>query len=238
MLRTPPRPRDRTALREAALLAGTAAMLLAKAGRGELVFYIHPRFTPLAVACGLLLLLMAGARLVTAFGRVTEPAHGRRGSYLLVALPVLLGLLLPARPLEAGALAGKGLGTSGAIRPAAPLAADSRQWNVLQWATAINVRGAEVQGQEAEVVGFVYHDPARPLDGFVVVRHVIICRTADGSGVGLPVVWAGGTDLTVDSWVRVRGRLGTALIDGHPEPALLADTVEPVPRPANPYLYA
>jgi len=127
MLRTPPRPRDRTALLEAALLAGTAAMLLAKAGRGELVFYIHPRYPPLVVACGLILIVMAVGRLVTAFGRFTEPTRGLNGGYLLVAFPVLLGLLLPARPLEAGALSGKGLGTSGAIRPAAPLAADSRQ---------------------------------------------------------------------------------------------------------------
>lgn len=240
MLRMPlrHRPINWVALIEAALLGLAAAMLLAKAAQGVLVYYIHPRYTPLVIATGVALILLAAARLATAAAQGAEPLRGRRAGYLLVAFPLLLGLALPARPLEANALSGKTVGTGGAVRAKAPIDTASQQWNLLQWVTAINVRGTEVQGQPADVVGFVYHDPERPFEGFVVVRHVIICCAADGSGVGLPVVWQGGAALPVDTWVRVRGTLGTATINGRTEPAFLATAVEVVPRPDNPYLYA
>jgi uncharacterized membrane protein YcgQ (UPF0703/DUF1980 family) len=37
--------------------------------------------------------------------------------------------------------------------------------------------------------------------------------------------------------VRVRGTIGLATVGGEIEPALLATSVEPTPRPASPYLY-
>ena len=232
------RPVNRPAMIEAALLAAAGAMLLAKAQQGVLVFYIHPRYTGLAVVTGLALLLLAMVRLGTAARLPPEAARPRAAGYLVIALPLILGLALPARPLEANALAGRSVDAAGAVRAMAPIDSPAQQWNLLQWATAVNVRGAEVQGQAVDVVGFVYHDPTRPFDGFVLVRHVIICCAADGSGVGLPVVWLGGAALPVDTWVRVRGTLGIATIGGRAEPAFLATAVEVVPRPANPYLNA
>ena len=38
-------------------------------------------------------------------------------------------------------------------------------------------------------------------------------------------------------WVRVRGSLGAAAVGGAEEPALLAESVEPVPAPSPPYIY-
>jgi uncharacterized repeat protein (TIGR03943 family) len=239
-VRVPPNGRSTNwpAVLEAALLAVAGAMFLLKARQGVLVYYIHPRYTGLVVVTGLALLLVAVVRLAPTIRRPAEPARGRSAGYVLVALPLLLGLVLPARPLAANALAGKTIDAGASVRASAPADSPSQQWNLLQWATAVNVRGAEVQGQAVDVIGFVYHDPQRQFDGFVVVRHVIICCAADGSGVGLPVVWQGGAALPVDTWVRVRGTLGVATIGGRTEPAFLATAVEPVPRPANPYLYA
>lgn len=222
---------------EASLLGGVAGMLLLHAWRGTVVFYIHPRYTPLVVGAAVVLLLVL-------IGRLSAPDHapsaatpGRCAGYLLLALPLVLGLLAPARPLGADALALTGSGTGEAVRSTPPADEDSRVWNVLHWATAVSVRGAEVQGREADLVGFVHHDPAQPLDGFHLARLVIVCCVADGSGVSLPVVWPGGAALAPDTWVRVRGTLGMTTADGRAIPALLATSVEIVPRPANPYLY-
>jgi uncharacterized repeat protein (TIGR03943 family) len=226
------RPLNWAALIETAVLTLTAVMLLAKAQRGALAFYIHPRYTPLVVACGVVLLLTAGARMRAIFGRAPESVRGWR--YLVLALPLLLGTLVPARPLGAHALSG--LSTSATFGDASLATEDSRQWNILQWAMALSIQDEGLLGQEADVVGFVYHDPARPLDGFFAARYVISCCTADGSAAGLPVVWRGAT-LPLDSWVRVRGTIGTATIDGQVQPAVIATSVEPVERPANPYLY-
>ncbi len=230
------RPINWAALIESVLLGGAAVVLLTKALRGVLTFYIHPRYTPLIIVCSTVLLLIAGIRARMIFGHVPESLSGKEWRYLLLAVPLLLGTLVPARPLGANALANT-TDVGGALTASAPTDGNTEQWNLLQWATALSVRGDDLNGKAADVVGFAYHDPARPLDGFFVVRYVIICCTADSNGVNLPVVWKGGAALPTDTWVRVRGVLGTNTIDGKAGPALLASSVEPVPQPTNPYLY-
>jgi uncharacterized repeat protein (TIGR03943 family) len=225
------------ALTEVALLICTAVMLLAKAHAGVLIFYIHPRYTLLVAVCGGMLLLIAAARAGAIFGRAPESFHGRRGRYLLLALPLILGVLVPARPLGAVLLPGTPADPAGAFGGSTLDDGDTSTWNLLQWATALSVQGDALNGKAADVVGFVYHDPERPFGGFFVVRYVITCCAADGSGVRLPVVWGGAATLPADTWVRVRGTLGTAMLAGQPESALLATAVEVVPQPANPYLY-
>jgi uncharacterized membrane protein YcgQ (UPF0703/DUF1980 family) len=37
--------------------------------------------------------------------------------------------------------------------------------------------------------------------------------------------------------VHVRGRLGTVTLNGQTYPALVAEAVEPVPQPSDPYLF-
>ena len=232
----PDEPINWAALIEAGILGGTGAMLLVKAWQGVLVFYLHPRYAPLVVACGIALLLAAPPRLRRTFGRA-EPLRGRGAGYLLVALPLLLGTLVPARPLGAAALTEGPAPLTAAGGSAAALGDDTRAWNLYQWATALSTGKGGTQGGPADVVGFVYHNPARPLDGFYAVRYVIVHCAADSRAVGLPVVWSGGAALPADGWVRVRGVLGTATIEGKPVPAILAGTVDPVPQPINPYLY-
>jgi putative membrane protein len=224
------------ALIETCLLGAAAAMLLTKAAHGVLIFYIHPRYTPLIIACALLLLLVAAIRATTMLTFTPESLQGRRGHYLLLTIPFLLGTLVPARPLGANALSST-TDISTVLGANVPTDDDTSTWNLLQWATALSVRGEQLNGKAVDVVGFVYHDPARPIAGFFVVRYVIICCTADSNGVHLPVVWNGSVELKADSWVRVRGRLGTTMIENKTVPALIATLVEPTEQPASPYLY-
>ena len=222
------------ALIEALLLGSSAALLLLKAANGTLAYYIHPRYVPLVIACAVVLLLVMVARLRTLGEPPVNPSSGRRAGYVLLTLPIVVALAVPTQPLGASALTGT---TFGAVRAKSTGGDDSRQWTLLQWVTAANVRGAEVQGREADVIGFVFHDPARPLDGFFLARLVIVCCVADGSGISLSVIWPTGAALPLNSWVRVRGTLVMTTLDGRGEPALLATSVEPIPLPQSPYLY-
>lgn len=231
------RPTNHPALIEAALLGGFGALLLLHAWRGTLVYYIHPRYIPLVVATGTLLLLATLARLRASVSHANLSRPHQPLGYLLLAIPLAIGFLVPVRPLGADALVGTALQTGETVRPAIAPGDDSREWNLLQWATAVQLRGAEVQGREVDAIGFVYRDPARPLDGFSLGRMVIVCCVADGSAVGLPVAWPGGAALTPDTWVRVRGTIGMSTFGGREEATVLASAVEVIPRPANPYLY-
>lgn len=225
------------ALTEALLLGGTAALLLVKWLRGQIPFYIHPRYTLLVVVAGAILLLMAAVRARAVFEERTDARPG--WAYLLLATPLLLGTLVPARPLGADTLASRGveLNTVATSGRAAQLASDTATWNLLDWGTALSIRGDELVGEPADVVGFVFQGDDLGPDAFFAVRYVVTCCAADGAGVGLPVVWAGGGALPENSWVRVTGTIDRATLGGVEQPVLRASAVEPVPQPESPYLY-
>lgn len=231
------RPINYIALFEVFLLGGTATLLLVKWLRGQLSFYIHPRYDALMVVAAAVLLLMAAAHLRDVFSG--RPPHGSRWFYLLLAVPLLLGTLVPARPLGADTLAGRGvdLTSAGAVSARREITGDPANWNLLEWATALTLRGDELAGSNADVVGFVFNDQALGADAFYVVRYVVTCCAADGAGVGLPVLWPDGASLSDNSWVRVRGTVELADVGGTQQLALRAETIEPVDQPASPYLY-
>lgn len=234
--RAAPRGPNVLVITEVLLLGGTAALLLIKWLRGLLSYYIHPRFDMLIVVAGVVLLLMAATRLRSVF----DPAVTRPGwAYLLLAVPLLFGTLVPARPLGADTLAGRGVELN-SVAPAGRelrLGDDTTRWNLLDWSSALTMRGPELDGSPIDVVGFVFQEPALGADAFYVVRYVVTCCAADGAGVGLPVQWPAGQALPADSWVRVRGTIVTASLAGAEQPAIKAESVEPVPQPESPYLY-
>ncbi len=221
------------AVAECAILAGIAVMLLAKVASGTIIYYINPRWVPLVTA-GAIILLIAAVVPVRDFWRA--PQRRIQSGHILLCIPLLLGIILPARPLGAGAFADSNQNT---VIPGmlAPSDDDTVKWNLLQWSTALSVRGDELAGQPIDVTGFVYQEREQASGTFSVARYVIICCTADSNGVRLPVVWSEGASLESDQWVTVRGTLGTIEKDGRTIPAILASAVTHIDRPEHPYLY-
>jgi uncharacterized repeat protein (TIGR03943 family) len=229
------RPLNMIVLAEVVLLGGMGSLLLVKWLRDQLVFYIHPRYTALMVVASLILLLMAAVRLRSIF--VPQAARTPGWAYLLLAVPLLFGTLVPAQPLGSGALAGRSIDTTTAASRSSAIGDNPAEWNLLEWATAISMRGEELDGTPIKVDGFVYQDTKLDADSFFVVRYVLTCCAADGAGVGLPVLWAGGTTLPNDQWVRVSGQMVTTEVGGTRQAAIQATAVEPIDQPENPYLY-
>lgn len=229
--------RNRVALVETLLLGGTGAMLLFKAWQGALAFYLHPRYAPLVVGGGALLLLLAAMR-AGGIARAGDGVGGVRWpGYLLVALPLLIGVAVPARPLGAEAFTEAPAEVSQPGQGPIPLDGDPGDWDLLQWGTALAIGREGLDAQAVDLIGFVYHNPERPFDGFVVGRYAIICCIADVKGIGVPVVWPGGAAIPANSWVRVRGQLGRADINGRSTRAFIATAIETVPQPTDPYIY-
>jgi uncharacterized repeat protein (TIGR03943 family) len=148
-------------------------------------------------------------------------------------------VLVPAQPLGADTLAGRGLDLSNApLLSQQPIEGDPAQWNLLQWAMALPVQDEELQGETVDVVGFVFQDARMGHDAFYVARYVITCCAADGTAAGLPVQWPDGETLPANTWVRVQGTLATITTgDGLTTPAIDAASVEPVDQPESPYLF-
>ncbi len=173
-------------------------------------------------------------------------AHGRHSpaALLMLAIPVLLGVLVPARPLGASAIANKGLSTMAPLRVASadsPLQMElaPTERSVLDWLRAFNQVDdpSRYAGQPAELIGFVYHDPRLPAEQFLLGRFTLTCCVADAAAIGVIVNWPQAAELPTNGWVRVTGTVQVGQLDGSRIPLVLAASIEAVPQPAQPYLY-
>jgi uncharacterized repeat protein (TIGR03943 family) len=245
---------------QALILAALGAFLLEKIWSGTLFWYISNRFLLLTLLAALGFLVLAQTILPKrkpAAAAEAEPEHDEHEHHhdhehannppvwglVIVALPVLLGLVIPAKPLGASAIANKGVNTSAPIVAASGqntslnLAPEDR--NILDWIRLYSNTGdtSTLTGQPADVIGFVYQD-SRLGDGqFLVGRFTISCCVADALAIGMAVKWPEAQALPANSWVRVKGPVEAATIDGQHMPLIVAETVEDVPEPSQPYLY-
>jgi uncharacterized repeat protein (TIGR03943 family) len=158
-----------------------------------------------------------------------------------VAIPLLLGVLVPPQPLGAQAVSRRelnvdGVGLGGGEQM---MVQEGRERNILDWLRAFSAAEDPISlaGQEAQVVGFVYHDDTLARDQFMLSRFVVSCCVADATVLGLIVSWSDSHQLPADTWVEVTGHFAFDPNKEEPTPMLIADGVIPTAPPIQPYLY-
>lgn len=253
-------------LTQTVIMGALALYLAEKLWSGAVFFYINERFLPLiAFGAAAALALAVGAAWLWRRGPEAgahehdhdhdhehdhdHPAPGGRQRFpvwtvALVALPVVLGVLIPARPLGASAVDNRGLNTTGPVTAAsgsavATLEIAPTDRSILDWIRAYNYAEdpAEYTGQSADVIGFVYHDEQLGAARFMVGRFTVTCCAADAAAVAMMVEWPDAGQLAENTWVRVRGPVRVAELNGRPIPLITAALVETVPQPDQPYMY-
>src|SRR5579859_2291763 len=162
----------------------------------------------------------------------------------LIALPLIIGLIIPSKPLGAAAVGSSGVnmtytGLNGSTNSTQLTTAPTDR-NVLDWVKAFNTTTNvdEFTGQSADLVGFVYRDirfDNKPL--FMVARFTISCCVADAVAIGVTIQSDQAAKLAPDSWVHVKGKFQTQVLDGQKTPVVVADSIEPTTQPDQPYLY-
>ncbi|MGQ0603389.1 MAG: TIGR03943 family putative permease subunit, partial [Anaerolineales bacterium] len=163
---------------------------------------------------------------------------------LLVALPVLLGIVVPARPLGASAVDNKGVNVSAPLAVASGSGATTleiapEKRTILDWVRAFNYADdpATFTSQPADVIGFVFHDEQFGPTQVMVGRFTVTCCAADASAVAMLVEWPDAATLPDNAWVRVRGPVTVATLNGKPIPLITAAAIETVAQPEHPYMY-
>jgi putative membrane protein len=227
-----------------------AIFLTEKLVSGKLFYYIGPRFSWLAIVAVALLIILAGA--YDLVGRKVEAdehedhdhEHTRPSIWplVIVAVPLVLGVVIPARPLGATAVETRGMTTDVALNSGSEtntLTIIPSERNLLDWVRAINAVSdpASLDGQEADVVGFVYRDPRFAEDQFMVGRFTLTCCVADALAIGLVVQSDQAEALQPDTWVRIKGTFQAGDAAGQALPILVADEIVRVEEPDQPYLY-
>jgi uncharacterized repeat protein (TIGR03943 family) len=240
--------------------------ILARIGDGRILLYINQRFVFLVLAGALGFLLIAQTVM-----RARPPAekedqdplqagegeyppeaahaghdHGGRSGLALwvITLPLLVGILLPVRPLGSTAASTRGVNTNAPLSGGAGSSTNaedmpSTQRNVMDWIRLVHDAADPtlITGQSADVTGFIYHDIRLESGKFMVARFSLTCCVADAMAIGMLVDWPEADSLPDNQWVRVRGLVDVSEVEGKIIPLIKAESVVFIPEPQQPYLY-
>jgi len=235
------------------LLAG---FFIQKYLSGNLYDYISPRFAWLAVLAAVLFAVMAMSFInfkPNHNDNDLHPDHDHDHDHphehnvtkwpvILVSVPLVLGIFVPARPLGASQVANQGISTD-ISAPSADLQTSLKiipaQRNVLDWVRAIgaNPDPAALNEQQVDVIGFVYRDVRFASNQFMVARYAISCCVADARAMGLVVQTGDASQHATGEWVRVQGHFMAGALDNNSMPVIKVDSIVSVDQPAQPYLY-
>jgi uncharacterized repeat protein (TIGR03943 family) len=250
---------------QAIVLAGLSFFLFQRFLSGKLFYYINDRFFLLVIFAAFFLFILAQTALSFLFkdlleddeeqqnghenhAHLHEHVHSQSSSIpwsiILLAVPVLLGTIVPAKSLGANAINTKGIQTEARFetfesQKTLQVSSSPTQRNILDWIRLMgnNNDPTDYIGQSAEVVGFVYHDPRLLDDQFLISRFTVSCCVADAFAIGLIVEWPDTYQLAEDTWVRVEGIMDVGNLNGSSMPLILADRVTEVSQPEQPYLF-
>lgn len=227
------------------LLIGLGLYFVVNIISGNLTNYINVRFSWLSyVAAVLFLLIGAFSALGLLNARRAEHDHHHDhdhnaiswGTLIVIAVPLVLGTLIPSRPLGAESVDGNVSITAASVDNMV-LSIEPSKRNVLDWLRVFNATDdyATLSGQPADVIGFVYMEPTFGENQFMIARFTVSCCVADASAIGIPVQWPEAVEQ--GQWVRITGVMETGEFRGDSAPILHAQTVEAVEQPEHPYLY-
>jgi putative membrane protein len=238
------------------LLLGLGLYFVYNIASGNLTNYINVRFAWLSYIAAILFLLLAASSAWKLLHKGHGHKHGEHdddhddhehhdhnheelswGILAIVAIPLVLGTLLPSRPLGANAMNGDFNMNAVSATTTITFNKNPLDRNVLDWIRLFNASDdmSEFNGQEADITGFVYRDSTFKDSQFLAARFTISCCVADAVAVGLPVEW--NENIPSDTWVRVLGHFEMGDFRGEPKPILKPTSVEIVPQPEHPYLY-
>lgn len=237
---------------QALIFLGLFLFLILKIINSQVLWYINKRFI-LLTEIGIFLLVVLTLRLFIEARSVhrhsqeeEQDRHDHKpasANLWIMCIPLLIGLLIPAKPLESTAVSAKGLTTTSALissnSSSRPLETESEQRNILDWVKIFYFENdlAPYTGQKASVIGFVYFDDRLPKGQFFISRFIISCCAADAYAVGMIVDPPVGTSVKPDEWLQVKGSVDVVSFDGHSSPRIHAETITTVPQPDQPYLY-
>ena len=240
---------------KALLLIGLGVYFVYNIASGNILNYVNVRFAWLSYVAAALFLLI-GAFSIWHLLRDhdhDEDEHGHDhhdhvhapiswGVLALLAVPLVLGTLIPSQPLGAEAVSGNVSLSSAQVTVGSSNVQSFNvpplQRNVLDWLRAFNTSDTkQFDGQPADLIGFVYTEPTFDKNEFMIARFSITCCVADATAIGLPVYWDKAADLPQGQWIEIKGTFAPGTFKGDQTPVLQATSIDQVPQPQHPYLY-
>jgi uncharacterized repeat protein (TIGR03943 family) len=249
---------DLTRLLPSLVLAGYGIFILSLYARNVITLYINPTYVGPTVLAGVGLIGLAALRLVrhsevacdhddcctdSCYCGQTSP---RIWPYLVLCIPLLLGVLFPPRSLAAFSAQQRGPQIAGmtVIRGATAvkrvsLSVDTRSFTLQDWAGALSAdpNPRDYGGKPIIISGLILHNPASMPPGYIMVmRYQVTCCIADARPVGLIVRDTSHGALKDNQWVKVIGTMGAAHYQGQSVVVVNPKQLIPI-KAGNPYMY-
>ena len=205
------------------------AVLLQAWGSGRLNLLLQADFHWLVLVSGLLLLALAGLA-----ARFAPRRRSGRTPALVMLLAAPLVLLIPPRPSFSTLAANRSSGALEGESETLTFLSPPEQRSLTDWVRLLRSQPDPelYRGDPVRISGFVMPTPqAAP----VLARLTVRCCLADATPVGIPVIWPEGESLRADQWLAVSGEMGVERMNGVLRSVVIADTVEPIPKPKRPF---
>jgi uncharacterized repeat protein (TIGR03943 family) len=230
---------------------------------GELNILIHPNFFALTNTTGVFLILIAtykGAVLANQQWRSRRVRNrdGRTGtpamqhitlfppgwSASLLLLTALVGFVISPRVFASEKAMMRDVNDFLPVTQSQPqafrTASNPEDRSLVDWVRTLTVypEPDAYTGQKVNVQGFVIHLPNLPENYLMISRFVITCCAADAYPIGLPVKLSESrTTYPPDTWLEIQGEMMTQTLDNRRQLTILANSIQEIPEPRNPYEY-
>ena len=205
------------------------AVLLQAWGSGRLNLLLQADFHWLVLVSGLLLLALAGLA-----ARFAPKRRSGRTPALMMLLAAPLVLLIPPRPSFSTLAANRSSGALEGESETLTFLSPPEQRSLTDWVRLLRSQPDPelYRGDPVRISGFVMPTPqAAP----VLARLTVRCCLADATPVGIPVIWPEGESLKADEWLAVSGEMGVERVGGVLRSVVIANTVQPIPKPKRPF---
>ena len=205
------------------------AVLLQAWGSGRLNLLLQSDFHWLVLVSGLLLLALAGLA-----ARFAPKRRSGRTPALVMLLAAPLVLLIPPRPSFSTLAANRSSGALEGESETLTFLSPPEQRSLTDWVRLLRSQPDPelYRGDPVRISGFVMPTPqAAP----VLARLTVRCCLADATPVGIPVIWPEGESLKADEWLAVSGEMGVERVGGVLRSVVIANTVQPIPKPKRPF---
>ena len=256
------------AIGRAVLLLASAALIAKLLATGEMVKYMAPALDPLTALTGAVFGVMGAMEGWRAFRprpdrhaplsaptvHDVEHGHAVEGTleatlelgltWVVVLLPLVLGLVVAPRALGTSALGGERVtrllltfapGSPPTVRPPQPAEALDDVGPLLAY---LRQAGSGSVGQPVRVTGMVMTSDALAAGEFALLRYAIAHCVADARPVALLVVAPTLPAVRPDQWVEIEGEVASREREGDRLVTIVARGITLVEEPRNPYLFA
>ena len=231
----------------ALILVGTGILFALLLVTGNIQNYINTEFIAYTYIGAAILLALGTYATLGASGRTPTLHNSHFGlvAAAVFAVPLIFGILVPSRPLGLDAVTDDIDAADIVARTESSnisiVATDT--WNVLDWLAAYYTTDdfTQLEGQPADIVGFVRKVEGDGREFFRITRFMVNCCVADTISVDMPVRTADSvpvSGLDDGQWVRVTGNAAIGEFSGDTQPFVEASAVELLDKAPEPsYLY-